>query len=216
MHELWNKRGVYKESSNNQQNLSYSSEKYDKTPSYHTNSSNETKNSEFYEKPIKVPYDHSHSWPLPNSQSNDQIDRPNEQLPVVSQNTSTFKKSLFSIVNQKRMLAKYKQAVFFDTMNVNRTKQMRINQARGLRSTLIIDNDTASPQKLNVISTSSNESFKIKQNKKVAFAATVKDNLGDFDYEDDHQLDNMDEVFSDIQDPIVEIDHAHNNNEDQN
>jgi hypothetical protein len=114
------------------------------------------------------------------------------------------------------MLAKYKQAVFFDTMNVNRTKQMRINQARGLRSTLIIDNDTASPQKLNVISTSSNESFKIKQNKKVAFAATVKDNLGDFDYEDDHQLDNMDEVFSDIQDPIVEIDHAHNNNEDQN
>ena len=240
MHELWNKRGVYKEENsnrNNQRNYSISSrEKYEKTPSYNNSSSYEGKNNEIYEKPSKVPYDHSHSWPPTSSQSINLTVQPAKEQqqpqqqhqppppppspPSARQTIGTLRKSLFSIVNQKRMLAKYKQVVFSDTINVNRTKQMRINQARGFRSNLIVDDKSNPRSTLNTMSTSSNESSRMsKQNKKVAFASTVKEDIGNFDFEDDNQLDNMDEVFSDIQDPVIDMNctvNNNNNNKDNN
>ena len=78
---------------------------------------------------------------------------------------------------------------------------MRINQTRSLRSHIaddpnieIINANNNDNKKL--MSFSSNDSFKNKQ-KRVVFASSVKNEEEDEDYVDG-QLDNMDDVFSDI------------------
>lgn len=188
LHELWNKRGVYKEidSQNNSYNNNNDSSNYDNFhPSFNPYSSNYKKTDDFQTqfKSQPVPsYNQSMSWP--------QTDEPKKDL------TNFIKKSFLNVTTPKKLGIRHKQLSVLETLNVNRTKQMRINRTRSLRSNLT---DDSSRNDRKPMSTSSVDSFKIKQ-KRVVFASNVKAQSEDHenDLNEDNQLDNMDEVFSDI------------------